>query len=68
MNVRQELVDELRNQIGGEEARRQAFDFVTPEFRAEADNAYVKIGSPPITLGTAWSIFLAVVNVLRIPN
>ena len=63
--VRQELIRELRDQIGGEEGHRQAYEFVTAEFRAQADGAYVAIGSPPIMLGTAWAIFTSVVNVLR---
>lgn len=60
-----ELVSELRDQIGGEEGRQQAYEFVTPEFCAEADGAYIALGSPPIMLKTAWSIFAAVVNVLK---
>ena len=63
--MRQELVEELRDQIGGAEGRRQAYEFVTPDFRAEADEAYIDIGSPPITLVTAWNIFVSVVNVLK---
>ena len=64
--VRQELINELRDQIGGAEGRQQAYEFVTQEFRAEADGAYVDLGCPPITLKTAWSIFFSVVNVLRL--
>ncbi len=66
--MRRELISELREQIGGQEGRRQAYDFVTPEFRAEADGAYTDLGSPPITLVTAWAIFLAVVDVLKSRN
>ncbi|KAI1785490.1 hypothetical protein LXA43DRAFT_1100273 [Ganoderma leucocontextum] len=68
VNVRRELIRELRDEIGGEDGRRQAYNFVTPEFRAEADGAYMDLGSPPITLVNAWTIFLAVVNVLRFRN
>ena len=63
--MRRELVHDLRNQIGGQEGRRQAYQFVTPEFRAEADGTYTDLGSPPITLVTAWTVFLAVVDGLR---
>ena len=65
VHVRRELINELRNQIGGEEGRRQAYEFVTPEFCAEADEAYIDLGSPPITLVGAWKLFFAVVAVLR---
>ena len=65
VNVRRELISELRDQISGEEGRQQAYEFVTPEFHAEADEAYIDLGSPPITLVRAWKIFFAIVEVLR---
>ena len=65
VNVRADIVRGLRDEIGGEEARRQAYQFVTPEFQAEADGAYTDLGSPHITLTTAWAVFLAMVDELR---
>lgn len=63
--MRQELVRELRDQIGGEEGRRRAYEFVTSQFRAEADGAYMELGFPPITLASAWTVFTSVVNLLE---
>ena len=65
INVRPDLVHQLRSEIGGEEARRQAYQFATPEFQAEADGVYADLGSPRITLATAWTVFLTIVDVLR---
>ncbi|WP_410959396.1 hypothetical protein, partial [Salmonella sp. SAL4433] len=65
VNVQVDMIQELRDQIGGEEARRQAYQFVTLEFQAMADAAYADLGQPRITLTTSWMIFLAVVDVLR---
>ena len=59
------MIDELRDEVGGEEGRRQAYEFVTPEFQAAADGAYADLGHPRITLTTAWMVFSNVVNVLR---
>ncbi|KAM5532498.1 hypothetical protein V8D89_013851 [Ganoderma adspersum] len=50
VNVRADIVRGLRDEIGGEEARRQAYQF---------------LGSPHITLTTAWAVFLAIVDELR---
>ena len=65
VNVRRDLIHELREQIGGEKARQLAYQFVTSEFHAEADAAYADLGHPLITLATAWTIFSAMVDVLR---
>ncbi len=59
------LVNELRAQIGGAEGRRAAFEFVSPEFKAMADDVYGNLGYPSITLETAWDVFIAVVGGLR---
>ncbi|KAI1794272.1 hypothetical protein LXA43DRAFT_883738, partial [Ganoderma leucocontextum] len=68
VRVRLDMIRELRDQIGGETARREAYQFVTPEFQAMADTAYADLGFPRITLTTAWTIFLTMVNVLRTHN
>ena len=65
VNVRADMVHHLRDEIGGEVARQQAYQFVTPEFQAEADGAYADLGSPHITLATAWMVFHSVVDVLQ---
>ena len=65
VNVRPDMIRELRDGIGGEEGRRQAYQFVTPEFQAAADGAYADLGYPRITLTTAWTVFVAVVDVLE---
>ena len=63
--MRPEMIQELWDQIGGQKARQEAYQFVTPEFQAMADAAYADIGLPRITLTTAWTIFSVVVGVLR---
>ena len=65
VNVRVDVVCQLHKEIGGEEACRQAYQFVTPKFQAEADGAYADLGSPHISLRTAWTVFHAVVDVLQ---
>ena len=62
------MIRELRDRIGGEESRQEAYQFVTPEFQAMADAAYADLDYPCITLATAWTIFSAVVNVLCARN
>ena len=59
------MIRELRDGIGGEEGRRLAFQFVTPEFQVAADGVYADLGYPRITLRTAWKVFLAVVDSFR---
>ena len=63
IRVRRELVQELRERLGGEEGRRQAYSFVPPQFQARADDAYVAMGAPKITLTNV--IFDAMVTALR---
>ena len=65
VNVHRDMIHELRAEIGGEEGRRQAYQFVTPEFQAVADAAYADLGYPRITLMSAWTVFLAIVDVLQ---
>ena len=66
--VRPDMIQQLRGQIGGEEARQNAYQFVSPEFQAMADAAFTDLGSPNPTLTTAWSIFSAMVNALHTYN
>ncbi|KAJ6580935.1 hypothetical protein B0H19DRAFT_928755 [Mycena capillaripes] len=65
IRVNPESVYRLREAYGGEEARDNAFSFVTREFAAEADAAYVDLGCPKITLPTAWVVFERVVAELQ---
>ncbi|KAJ6500290.1 hypothetical protein DFH09DRAFT_1102722 [Mycena vulgaris] len=53
INVNPETVDRLREAYGGQVARDAAFRFVSREFQAHADAAYVHLGCPEITLLTA---------------
>jgi hypothetical protein len=59
------LVQELREELGGKEARDSAFQFVDVEFQAMADGAFCDLGFPEITLSNAWDIFIAVVDILE---
>lgn len=65
VGVRAELVQELRNRLGGVEGRRRAYEFVAPEFQALADGALADLGFPVISLSNAWPMFHSIVAVLR---
>lgn len=65
IRVRKELVDQLRQSIGGMAGRELALSFSTPRFQKIADNAYLSLGSPEITLNTAWKVWKAMVNLLQ---
>lgn len=64
VQVNMESVHRLRDEMGGHEAREEAMQFVSEEFAAEADNALGQLGFPPITLSSAWDVFLAVDDIL----
>jgi hypothetical protein len=57
-------VHQLREELGGEEAREQAFRFVDAEFEALADDALADLDYPEITLSSAWDVFIAITDVL----
>ncbi|KAJ7917910.1 hypothetical protein B0H13DRAFT_1869943 [Mycena leptocephala] len=65
IRVNPESVYRLHQAYGGEEARDNAFRFVSKEFAAEADGVYVDLGCPKITLPTAWAVFESVVAELQ---
>jgi hypothetical protein len=62
IRVRRELVEHLREAYGGDEGHETAFQFVSREFQAEADNAWVALGRPSVMLATAWDVFTAVAD------
>ena len=62
--VNPETVYRLRASYGGEESRQAAYSFFSEEFQADADGVYVDLGSPKITLESAWEVFNMVVNAL----
>jgi hypothetical protein len=64
VNVNMETVYQLRKDLGGAEAREQAFRFVDVEFDAIADNALAKLNYPDITLSSAWDVFIAITDIL----
>ncbi|KAJ7126924.1 hypothetical protein C8R44DRAFT_667777 [Mycena epipterygia] len=65
INVNPETVYRLREAYGGQEARDEAFRFISREFEADADAVFVDLGCPKITLPTAWGIFEQVVEELK---
>jgi hypothetical protein len=65
ITINMKTVHQLREELGGVEARDAAFRFVDPEFQADADEAYVELGCPDITLLSAWDIFIAVADILN---
>jgi len=60
-----ETVHRLREELGGQEGREAAFQFVDPEFAATADDAYIELDCPSITLASAWDVFVAVLDILN---
>ena len=58
------LVQDLRERLGGQAGRDLAFRFVDDEFAAVADNAWTQLGCPEVTLMSAWDIFVAIANLL----
>ncbi|KAG8982316.1 hypothetical protein FRB90_006878 [Tulasnella sp. 427] len=65
IRVNPESVQRFRDALGGEDGRKEAFDFIDDEFRALADGAYVALDLPPISLSNVWEIFVMVVAHLR---
>lgn len=64
IKVNPETVRHFRESYGGEEARQKAYRFVSEEFEAIANDAYIEMGMPKITLGSAWDIFTIIVKKL----
>ena len=65
IRIRQSVVETLRESIGGNEGRRAAYAFLKPEVKAVLDDIYLRIGSPKITVVTAWTVFDAMVAAVR---
>lgn len=57
-------VEELRD--GLRFTREQALSFVSPTFHASAEQVFVNLHLPPITLANAWQTFLAMLPVLML--
>ena len=64
IHVNMDTVHQLREDLGGKEAREAALRFVDAEFEARADEVYGDLNYPEITLASAWDIFVAVVDIL----
>ncbi len=50
------VISELREEI--EVTKEEAFRWVDDDFALLAEETHLKLGSPPIELGTAWSVFV----------
>ncbi len=57
IRVRSSKVAELRDEIGGIEARNDLLRWVDPYFNTLANTAHSDIGAPAITLKNVWEIF-----------
>lgn len=57
-------VHQMREDLGGNDGREEAFRFVDSEFEARADSALGALGYPSITMASAWDIFVAVNDLL----
>ena len=64
VHVDMDTVHQMREDLGGAEAREQAFRFVDAEFEALADGALAKLNYPAITLLSAWDVFVAIHDLL----
>ena len=58
------LVQDLRERLGGQAGRDLAFRFVDDEFAAVTDDAWTQLRCPEVTLMSAWDIFVAIANLL----
>lgn len=65
IRVNPKTVQRMREGLGGEDARCKVYEFVDAEFRATADDAYVELGAPEISLAAAWGVFSLVVDWIR---
>ncbi|KAJ7652422.1 hypothetical protein DFH06DRAFT_1331056 [Mycena polygramma] len=65
IKVNPETVYRLQEAHGGQEARDEAFRFISREFEADADAVYVDMGCPELNLTTAWGVFQQVVAELE---
>ncbi|KAK6966683.1 hypothetical protein R3P38DRAFT_3337745 [Favolaschia claudopus] len=63
--LRPELVHQLREAYGGQEAREKAYRFVSPLFQEAEDRAYVDLGLPNFEMTTIWIVFSNVVRYLE---
>jgi hypothetical protein len=66
IKVNPETVRHLREAYGGLETRDRLFRFVSQEFQAEADEAFVDLGCPIISLESGWDVFKKVVERLAL--
>ena len=57
VRVRMDKITELRDSLGGVQARNEVMRWVSPEFQACADEIYLTMRSPHITLLNVWQIF-----------
>jgi hypothetical protein len=64
IRVNMDTVHQLREDLGGNEAREASLCFMDAEFEARADDVYGDLHYPEITLSSAWDIFVAVVDIL----
>lgn len=60
-----ESVRGWRADLGGLERRDEIMAFVSDEFHAEADAAWLAVGSPQVTISNVWSIFSRVVEQIQ---
>lgn len=58
-----DAVEEMRRMVIGETGPRE--DWVSNDFSKIANDAYMQIGSPALTLGNAWEVFTAMSNVIH---
>lgn len=61
--VELEVVEALRAEIPMSHA--EAFQFVSDEFKAAAEEAYAEIGSPKLKVGDGWTIYAQLREKLR---
>jgi hypothetical protein len=64
--VPKEALDEIRSYLTEEVGPREAhLSWYSYEFSASAQDAYEAVGSPEISLNTAWDVFYDISNILE---
>lgn len=65
IKVNPESVRRWRADLGGVERRDEVMAFVSDEFQAEADAAWLAIGFPQVSISNVWSVFSRVVEQIQ---
>lgn len=66
ISVPREAVEEMRSILAEEVGpREQHLAWVTSEFSTQAGEVYAAIGSPTLTIETAWNVFASITQYIQ---